>query len=153
MHKWIFFFFWQFELRCQSRLATNLQLKRGGGAEKRDCPLRNLGWKCIRFKGLFIIYSFNCTYQKVIQHITWFDSNIFSDVSLMTFLMQILMLILYSQNSLTKPPEDIDSPGRSGARMMMSMDKKYFIKTLVSEEVEQLHLILKQYHQVCTGAD
>lgn len=50
-------------------------------------------------------------------------------------------------NSLTKPPEDIDSPGRSGARMMMSMDKKYFIKTLVSEEVEQLHLILKQYHQ------
>ena len=53
------------------------------------------------------------------------------------------------QNSLTKPPEDIDSPGRSGARMMMSHDKKYFIKTLVSEEVEQLHLILKQYHQVC----
>ena len=52
------------------------------------------------------------------------------------------------QNSLTKPPEDIDSPGRSGARMMMSHDKKYFIKTLVSEEVEQLHLILKQYHQV-----
>ncbi|XP_078321321.1 phosphatidylinositol 5-phosphate 4-kinase type-2 alpha-like [Crassostrea virginica] len=50
-------------------------------------------------------------------------------------------------NSLTKPPEDIDSPGRSGARMMMSHDKKYFIKTLVSEEVEQLHLILKQYHQ------
>lgn len=71
----------------------------------------------------------------------------------MTYLMQILMLILYSQNSLTKPPEDIDSPGRSGARMMMSMDKKYFIKTLVSEEVEQLHLILKQYHQVCTGTD
>ena len=32
--------------------------------------------------------------------------------------------------------------------MMMSHDKKYFIKTLVSEEVEQLHLILKQYHQV-----
>lgn len=35
--------------------------------------------------------------------------------------------------------------------MMMSMDKKYFIKTLVSEEVEQLHLILKQYHQVFTA--
>lgn len=33
----------------------------------------------------------------------------------------------------------------------MSMDKKYFIKTLVSEEVEQLHLILKQYHQVFTA--
>lgn len=61
------------------------------------------------------------------------------------------VLILFFQNSLTKPPEDIDSPGRSGARMMMSMDKKYFIKTLVSEEVEQLHLILKQYHQVYTA--
>lgn len=50
-------------------------------------------------------------------------------------------------NSLIKHPEDIDSPGRSGARMMMSHDRKYFIKTLVSEEVEQLHIILKQYHQ------
>ncbi|KAK3108720.1 hypothetical protein FSP39_014104 [Pinctada imbricata] len=50
-------------------------------------------------------------------------------------------------NSFSKPPFDIDSPGRSGARMLMSHDKKFFIKTLVSEEVEQMHHILKQYHQ------
>lgn len=42
----------------------------------------------------------------------------------------------------------MDSPGRSGARMLSSQDGYYFIKTLVSEEVEQMHHILKQYHQV-----
>ena len=50
-------------------------------------------------------------------------------------------------NSLTKQPDEIDSPGRSGARMFMSHDKKYFIKSLVTEEVEQMHHLLKQYHQ------
>ncbi|KAH3718640.1 hypothetical protein DPMN_061446 [Dreissena polymorpha] len=42
----------------------------------------------------------------------------------------------------------MDSPGRSGARMILSHDKRYFIKTLVSEEVEQMHHLLKQYLQV-----
>ena len=56
--------------------------------------------------------------------------------------------ILSFQNSLTKQPHDTDSPGRSGARMMLSHDRRYFIKTLVSEEVEQMHHVLKQYHQV-----
>jgi len=32
--------------------------------------------------------------------------------------------------------------------MLMSYDKRYFIKTLVTEEVEQMHHLLKQYHQV-----
>jgi hypothetical protein len=49
---------------------------------------------------------------------------------------------------LTKQPDEIDSPGRSGARMFMSHDKRYFIKSLVTEEVEQMHHLLKQYHQV-----
>ena len=52
------------------------------------------------------------------------------------------------QNSLTKQPIAMDSPGRSGARMLMSRDKKFFIKSLVSEEVEMMHHLLKQYHQV-----
>ncbi|GFO24494.1 phosphatidylinositol 5-phosphate 4-kinase type-2 alpha [Plakobranchus ocellatus] len=51
-------------------------------------------------------------------------------------------------SSLTKQqPIACDSPGRSGARMLMSRDKKFFIKTLVSEEVEMMHHVLKQYHQ------
>ncbi|KAL3832218.1 hypothetical protein ACJMK2_023878 [Sinanodonta woodiana] len=50
-------------------------------------------------------------------------------------------------NSLTTRLVDIDSPGRSGARMLMSQDYRFFIKTLVSEEVEQMHHLLKQYHQ------
>jgi len=32
--------------------------------------------------------------------------------------------------------------------MLMSWDKMFFVKTLVSEEVEQMHHLLKQYHQV-----
>ncbi|XP_059140450.1 phosphatidylinositol 5-phosphate 4-kinase type-2 alpha-like [Physella acuta] len=51
-------------------------------------------------------------------------------------------------NSLSKQqPMSCDSPGRSGARMLVSRDKKFFIKTLVSEEVEMMHHLLKQYHQ------
>lgn len=49
--------------------------------------------------------------------------------------------------SLTKSqPFATDSPGRSGARFFYSWDKIFFIKTLTSEEVEQMHALLKQYH-------
>lgn len=49
--------------------------------------------------------------------------------------------------SLTKAqPVLTDSPGRSGARFFYSWDKLFFIKTLTSEEVEQMHALLKQYH-------
>lgn len=49
--------------------------------------------------------------------------------------------------SLTKSqPVATDSPGRSGARFFFSWDKIFFIKTLTSEEVEQMHSLLKQYH-------
>ncbi|XP_019635978.1 PREDICTED: phosphatidylinositol 5-phosphate 4-kinase type-2 alpha-like isoform X1 [Branchiostoma belcheri] len=51
-------------------------------------------------------------------------------------------------NSLTRSqPVNTDSPGRSGARFLMSYDKKYVIKTIESEEVAQMHHLPKQYHQ------
>jgi len=51
-------------------------------------------------------------------------------------------------HSLTKGcPLDSDSPGRSGARFLLSADKKYVIKTIVSEEVAEMHRVLKEYHQ------
>ena len=40
----------------------------------------------------------------------------------------------------------MESPGKSGAKFYMSFDKLYVIKTLTSEEVEQMHSLLKQYH-------
>ena len=40
----------------------------------------------------------------------------------------------------------MDSPGRSGAKFYLSQDQLYVIKTLTSEEVEQMHFLLKQYH-------
>ena len=48
--------------------------------------------------------------------------------------------------SLTRPPKHMDSPGRSGAKFYTSYDQLYVIKTLTSEEVEQMHSLLKQYH-------
>ncbi|XP_042890124.1 phosphatidylinositol 5-phosphate 4-kinase type-2 alpha-like [Penaeus japonicus] len=43
-------------------------------------------------------------------------------------------------------PVSIDSPGRSGARFYCSSDKMYILKTLTSDEVEQMHALLKEYH-------
>ena len=48
--------------------------------------------------------------------------------------------------SLTRPPKAMDSPGRSGAKFYISFDKLYVIKTLTSEEIEQMHNLLKEYH-------
>jgi 1-phosphatidylinositol-5-phosphate 4-kinase len=51
-------------------------------------------------------------------------------------------------DSLTKEcPNDQDSPGRSGARFLESYDTKYVVKTIGSEEVAEMHRILKDYHQ------
>ncbi len=52
-------------------------------------------------------------------------------------------------NSLTKAPKpmDVDLPGRStGSKFYASQDRLYVIKTLTSEEVEQMHSLLKHYH-------
>ncbi len=48
-------------------------------------------------------------------------------------------------------PTDADSPGRSGARFLNSYDKRFVIKTIMSEEVAEMHRILKDYHQVSTN--
>ncbi|XP_045611037.1 phosphatidylinositol 5-phosphate 4-kinase type-2 alpha isoform X2 [Procambarus clarkii] len=51
------------------------------------------------------------------------------------------------RESLTRSqPVAIDSPGRSGARFYNSCDKMYIVKTLISDEVEQMHALLKEYH-------
>lgn len=50
-------------------------------------------------------------------------------------------------NSLTKSqPLSVHASGRSGARFFVSYDKHFIMKTLLSEEVEQLHILMKQYH-------
>jgi len=48
--------------------------------------------------------------------------------------------------SLTKSPKPMDNPGKSGAKFYISADRLYVIKTLTSEEVEEMHSLLKQYH-------
>ncbi|XP_074430588.1 phosphatidylinositol 5-phosphate 4-kinase type-2 alpha isoform X6 [Larus michahellis] len=52
------------------------------------------------------------------------------------------------QNSLTRSaPLANDSQARSGARFHTSYDKRYIIKTITSEDVAEMHNILKKYHQ------
>ncbi|XP_021798806.2 phosphatidylinositol 5-phosphate 4-kinase type-2 alpha isoform X6 [Papio anubis] len=52
------------------------------------------------------------------------------------------------QNSLTRSaPLPNDSQARSGARFHTSYDKRYIIKTITSEDVAEMHNILKKYHQ------
>ncbi|XP_026797053.1 phosphatidylinositol 5-phosphate 4-kinase type-2 alpha isoform X2 [Pangasianodon hypophthalmus] len=52
------------------------------------------------------------------------------------------------QNSLTRSaPVPSDAQGRSGARFHTSYNKKYVIKIITSEDVAEMHNILKKYHQ------
>ncbi|GAB1285998.1 Phosphatidylinositol 5-phosphate 4-kinase type-2 alpha [Apodemus speciosus] len=56
------------------------------------------------------------------------------------------------QNSLTRSaPLPNDSQARSGARFHTSYDKRYVIKTITSEDVAEMHNILKKYHQIYSG--
>ena len=57
------------------------------------------------------------------------------------------------QNSLTRSaPLNSEAQGRSGARFHTSYDKRYVIKTISSEDVAEMHNILKKYHQVTTAS-
>ncbi|KAF7692816.1 phosphatidylinositol 5-phosphate 4-kinase type-2 alpha isoform X2 [Silurus meridionalis] len=52
------------------------------------------------------------------------------------------------QNSLIRSaPITSDAQGRSGARFHTSYNKKYVIKIITSEDVAEMHNILKKYHQ------
>ncbi|UYV66128.1 hypothetical protein LAZ67_4000363 [Cordylochernes scorpioides] len=57
-------------------------------------------------------------------------------------------MVCVAQNSLTKSQPLVLKPsGRAGpAKFYESYDHLFVIKTLVSEEVEQMHSLLKQYH-------
>ena len=54
------------------------------------------------------------------------------------------------QKSLTKDcPQDLELNNKpSSSRPMQSYDKVFFIKTIQSEQVAEMHRILKEYHQV-----
>ncbi|CAG5945077.1 unnamed protein product [Menidia menidia] len=53
------------------------------------------------------------------------------------------------QNSLTRSaPLNSDSQGRFGNRFLCSYDHRFVIKTVSSEDIAEMHNILKKYHQV-----
>ncbi|XP_067869820.1 phosphatidylinositol 5-phosphate 4-kinase type-2 alpha isoform X3 [Heterodontus francisci] len=57
------------------------------------------------------------------------------------------------QNSVTRSaPFSNDSQGRSGARFHTTYDRRYVVKTISSEDVAEMHNILKKYHQGSTVA-
>uniref|UniRef100_A0A8C5D8B7 1-phosphatidylinositol-5-phosphate 4-kinase n=2 Tax=Gouania willdenowi TaxID=441366 RepID=A0A8C5D8B7_GOUWI len=52
------------------------------------------------------------------------------------------------QNSLTRSaPQNSDSQGRLGTRFLSSYDHRFIIKTVSSEDIAEMHNILKKYHQ------
>ncbi|CAG0912628.1 unnamed protein product [Notodromas monacha] len=53
----------------------------------------------------------------------------------------------YRESLTVCQPVAVDSPGRSGAKFYLSHDQLFVIKTLTTEEVEQMHVLLKPYHQ------
>lgn len=53
------------------------------------------------------------------------------------------------QNSVTRSaPVNSDSQGRCGARFLTTYDRRFVIKAVSSEDVAEMHNILKKYHQV-----
>ncbi|XP_060705027.1 phosphatidylinositol 5-phosphate 4-kinase type-2 beta isoform X4 [Hemiscyllium ocellatum] len=52
------------------------------------------------------------------------------------------------QNSVTRSaPLNSDAQNRMGARFLTTYDKRFVIKTITSEDVAEMHNILKKYHQ------
>ena len=52
------------------------------------------------------------------------------------------------QAAFQSSPVMTPSPGRSGARFFISKNRKFYVKTIESEDIERLHNILPQYHHV-----
>ena len=53
------------------------------------------------------------------------------------------------QNSMIEqPPRYIENPGRSGAKLFLSYDRRVVVKSITSEMVALLHQILQPYHAV-----
>ena len=65
-------------------------------------------------------------------------------------MLYIMGCFLILQHSLTKsqPIDQGESSGKSGARFFLSQDKLYVVKSVTSEEVEAVHSVLMEYHQV-----
>ncbi|KAM3864905.1 phosphatidylinositol 5-phosphate 4-kinase type-2 beta-like [Diretmus argenteus] len=60
----------------------------------------------------------------------------------------LLLVIALDQNSLTRSaPLNSDSQGRFGNRFLSSYDHRFVIKTVSSEDIAEMHNILKKYHQ------
>lgn len=60
-----------------------------------------------------------------------------------------LTFVSVPQNSVTRSaPINSDSQGRCGTRFLTTYDRRFVIKTVSSEDVAEMHNILKKYHQV-----
>ncbi|XP_039560567.1 phosphatidylinositol 5-phosphate 4-kinase type-2 beta isoform X3 [Passer montanus] len=63
-------------------------------------------------------------------------------------LLSVLMWGANHTNSVTRSaPVNSDSQGRCGARFLTTYDRRFVIKAVSSEDVAEMHNILKKYHQ------
>ena len=57
-------------------------------------------------------------------------------------------ILLYPQVSLARSPPVKDGEGQGMGLMLTSYDRTLMVKQISSEEVEDIHNILSEYHQV-----
>uniref|UniRef100_A0A3Q3WHP0 1-phosphatidylinositol-5-phosphate 4-kinase n=1 Tax=Mola mola TaxID=94237 RepID=A0A3Q3WHP0_MOLML len=75
------------------------------------------------------------------------DNHLFNN-ALWRFKMNLCIFFCVWQNSLTRSaPLNSDSQGRFGNRFLSSYDHRFVIKTVSSEDIAEMHNILKKYHQ------
>ena len=57
-------------------------------------------------------------------------------------------MLLFQTSLIEQPPRSMENPGRSGAKLFVSYDRKLVVKCITSEEVALVHQILQPYHAV-----
>jgi hypothetical protein len=56
--------------------------------------------------------------------------------------------ISVSKDSLTEPPIPMNEPTKSNLALYQSYDRRFVLKCIAKEDVEQIHNILPEYHRV-----
>ncbi len=57
-------------------------------------------------------------------------------------------IFFFTKDSLTEPPIPMNEPTKSNLALYQSYDRRFVLKCIAKEDVEQIHNILPEYHRV-----
>ena len=63
------------------------------------------------------------------------------------------MKIFFLKDSLMEPPIPLNETTKSNLTLYQSYDRRFILKCITKEDVEQIHHILPEYHRVCIFKD